>query len=1013
MPKLGNEPYITKDVTTTPDGQVIPNPTKHYFSYDTFDIWKIIDRTYGDIRNPRLSKAFGSDSALLRLVFQLREAKSEAEFREIASAAGLLYLSTESSDEYTLSTLDAIVNKLQERDDPAWEYAQLYRTTDELFNFLGEMLEGVFFVTIDDAVDYLLKEKFSKQGEQVENFLRETDLGVDLPLFERDELLREIREAYPELHGYSPLQLEKLFGPDSEENYFGQFASVNAAIEKFNNADPESDEWKEAQDFLVNQIDIQGEKDVVSTWIKGKIPQGIMNYKGDSTVESSEEDFDLLDQINSRINSVDGIKYKEDIEKVFKDNFSTVESEFTAYHNLNPDIDIYEAVANWFADTGVSKYIEPNLPLLQEGYDPVLRSNPLFQEYLNRVPQINRADYEKFVYDRIFTYMAENGITDKNQAIREMYDLTGALSLRRASSDWVSNYIENTEVLAKIPNLWQMFSIAGANLDLETVTIEEVMEEVNTASVSRGYGPIVVADKNTVDYKQVVLEMMPDGFNDLDSFTKSAILSDAVNYLNVQSNFYTEEEMLRNLPSLTQEVLANVVRTIKNLYGSIEGGKDFIDDFINQRGGDLTSIIAGVADFGVPTEIFDQATWQAEIEGRDIIPAKDPIPALEIASLPYSLSVMIQREMNSYEQQAKAEAIDKGLNFDVAAFRNSAAYKQRYDSILSSSADLFTSKSPYLRAAVEAAGGAIKFFENNPNFISFTADQINTTIQQSYRTNPMEFFPAGTDESILRAVGIAERQAQADQEITDEKNRRQEEEWVTDLITTPAVEAFRAEARRVLGISGAQIVEADLLDNLVSQLEQRFLDEIPARAPIEQEVETRLIQQENKAKEDRAAAEAEYEQRQAEIKSQYDQALIDYNKDLEARISSFREARETPVGEGEIPQGDLTDQQIADILGIKPPEAPKPEEFTYEEPKLQSRAEITEQVTDFYNISLRSDVEALVPQDPLSELFRGQLQGQSMSQYLTRQARLGRIQRTQFDAPSLTRQVFQPMRAIS
>jgi len=369
--------------------------------------------------------------------------------------------------------------------------------------------------------------------------------------------------------------------------------------------------------------------------------------------------------------------------------------------------------------------------------------------------------------------------------------------------------------------------------------------------------------------------------------------------------------------------------------------------------------------------------------------------------------------MNSYELQAKAEAIDKGLNFDVAAFRNSAAYKQRYDSILSSSADLFTSKSPYLRAAVEAAGGAIKFFENNPNFISFTADQINTTIQQSYRTNPMEFFPAGTDESILRAVGIAERQAQADQEITDEKNRRQEEEWVTDLITTPAVEAFRAEARRVLGISGAQIVESDLLDNLVSQLEQRFLDEIPARAPIEQEVETRLIQQENKAKEDRAAAEAEYEQRQAEIKSQYDQALIDYNNDLEARISSFREARETPVGEGEVPQGDLTDQQIADILGIKPPEAPKPEEFTYEEPKLQSRAEITEQVTDFYNISLRSDVEALVPQDPLSELFRGQLQGQSMSQYLTRQARLGRIQRTQFDAPSLTRQVFQPMRAIS
>ena len=1008
MPKLGNEPYVTQDVTTTPDGQVIPNKLNYWFNYSKFKFdSKRINRV---VFRKRLEPALKSSD----LFYNLRDAESEEEFREVASAAGLLYLSTESSDENTLSTLDAIVNKLQERDDPAWEYAQLYRTTDELFNFLGEMFEGVFFATIDDAVDYLLKEKFPKQGEQVENFLRETDLGVDLPLFERDELLREIREAYPKLSGYSALQLEKLFGPDSEENYFGQFAAVNAAIEKFNNADPESDEWKEAQDFLVNQIDIQGEKDVVSTWIKGKIPQGVSNYKEDpAVVQAREKDFDLLDQINSRINSVDGIKYKEDIEKVFKDNFSTVESEFTAYHKLNPDIDIYEAVANWFADTGVSKYIEPNLPLLQEGFDPVLRSNPLFQEYLNRVPQINRADYEKFVYDRIFTYMAENGITDKNQAIREMYDLTGALSLRRASSDWVSNYIENTEVLAKIPNLWQMFSIAGANLDLETVTIEEVMEEVNTASVSRGYGPIVVADKNTVDYKQVALEMMPDGFNDLDSFTKSQILIDAVDYLNVQSNFYTEEEMLRNLPSLTQEVLANVVRTIKNLYGSIEGGKDFIDDFINQRGGDLTSIIAGVADFGVPTEIFDQATWQAEIEGRDIIPAKDPIPALEIASLPYSLSVMIQREMNSYELQAKAEAIDKGLNFDVAAFRNSAAYKQRYDSILSSSADLFTSKSPYLRAAVEAAGGAIKFFENNPNFISFTADQINTTIQQSYRTNPMEFFPAGTDESILRAVGIAERQAQADQEITDEKNRRQEEVWVTDLITTPAVEAFRAEARRVLGISGAQIVEADLLDNLVSQLEQRFLDEIPARAPIEQEVETRLIQQENKAKEDRAAAEAEYEQRQAEIKSQYDQALIDYNKDLEARISSFREARETPVGEGEIPQGDLTDQQIADILGIKPPEAPEPEEFTYEEPKLQSRAEITEQVTDFYNISLRSDVEALVPQDPLSELFRGQLQGQSMSQYLTRQARLGRIQRTQFDAPSLTRQVFQPMRAIS
>ena len=1007
MPKLGNEPYVTQDVTTTPDGQVIPNKLNYWFNYSKFKFdSKRINRV---VFRKRLEPALKSSD----LFYNLRDAESEEEFREIASAAGLLYLSTESSDENTLSTLDAIVNKLQERDDPAWEYAQLYRTTDELFNFLGEMFEGVFFATIDDAVDYLLKEKFPKQGEQVENFLRETDLGVDLPVFERDELLREIREAYPELRGYSALQLEKLFGPDSEQNYFGQLASVNAAIEKFNNADPESDEWKEAQDFLVNQIDIQGEKDVVSTWIKGKIPQGVSNYKGDSTVESSEEDFDLLDQINSRINSVDGIKYKEDIEKVFKDNSSTVESEFAAYRKLNPDIGLYDALDNWFKDRGVSKYIEPNLPLSQGGYDPVIRSNPLFQEYLNRVPQINRADYEKFVYDRIFTYMAENGITDKNQAIREMYDLTGALSLRRASSDWVSNYIENTEVLAKIPNLWQMFSIAGANLDLETVTIEEVMEEVNTASVSRGYGPIVVADKNTVDYKQVALEMMPDGFNDLDSFTKSAILSDAVNYLNVQSNFYTEEEMLRNLPSLTQEVLANVVRTIKNLYGSIEGGKDFIDDFINQRGGDLTSIIAGVADFGVPTEIFDQATWQAEIEGRDIIPAKDPIPALEIASLPYSLSVMIQREMNSYELQAKAEAIDKGLNFDVAAFRNSAAYKQRYDSILSGSADLFTSKSPYLRAAVEAAGGAIKFFENNPNFISFTADQINTTIQQSYRTNPMEFFPAGTDESILRAVGIAERQAQADQEIIDEKNRRQEEVWVTDLITTPAVEAFRAEARRVLGISGAQIVESDLLDNLVSQLEKRFLDEIPARAPIEQEVETRLIQQENKAKEDRAAAEAEYEQRQAETKSQYDQALIDYNKDLEARISSFREARETPVGEGEVPQGDLTDQQIAEILGIKPPEAPEPEEFTYEEPKLQSRGEITEQVTDFYNISLRSDVEALVPQDPLSELFRGQLQGQSMSQYLTRQARLGRIQRTQFDAPSLTRQVFQPMRAIS
>ena len=1000
MPKLGNEPYITKDVTTTPDGQVIPNPTGYYFSYNTFDP--------RSIRNVLLAKAFGS--AWFGLAQQLNAAKSEAEFREIASAAGLLYLSTESSDEYPLSTLDAIVNKLQERDVPAWEYAQLYRPTEELFNFLGEMLEGVFFTTIDDAVDLLVKNRFRKQGEQVENFLRETDLGVDLPVFERDELLREIREAYPELRGYSALQLEKLFGPDSEENYFGQFAAVNAAIEKFNNADPESDEWKEAQDFLVNQIDIQGEKDLVSTWIKGKIPQGVNNYESyidPTVVQAPEEDFDLLEEINKIINLQDGIKYKEDIEQIFKDNSSTVESEFTAYHKLNPDIDLYEAIENWFADTGVSKYIEPNLPLLQGGFDPVIRSNPLFQEYLNRVPQINRANYEKFVYDRILTYMAENGITDKNQAIREMYDLTGALSLRRASSDWVSNYIENTEVLAKIPNLWQMFSIAGANLDLETVTIEEVMEEVNTASVSRGYGPIVVAD--TVDYKQVVLEMMPDGFNDLDSFTKSQILIDAVDYLNVQSNFYTEEEMLRNLPSLTQEVLANVVRTIKNLYGSIEGGKDFIDDFINQRGGDLTSIIAGVADFGVPTEIFDQATWQAEIEGRDIIPAKDPIPALEIASLPYSLSVMIQREMNSYELQAKAEAIDKGLNFDVAAFRNSAAYKQRYDSILSSSADLFTSKSPYLRAAVEAAGGAIKFFENNPNFISFTADQINTTIQQSYRTNPTEFFPAGTDESILRAVGIAERQAQADQEIIDERNRSQEEEWVTDLITTPAVEAFRAEARRVLGISGAQIVESDLLDNLVSQLEKRFLDEIPARAPIEQEVETRLIQQENKAKEDRAAAEAEYEQRQAEIKSQYDQALIDY----EARISSFREARETPVGEGEVPQGDLTDQQIADILGIKPPEAPKPEEFTYEEPKLQSRGEITEQVTDFYNISLRSDVEALVPQDPLSELFRGQLQGQSMSQYLTRQARLGRIQRTQFDAPSLTRQVFQPMRAIS
>ena len=1006
MPKLGNEPYATQDVTTTPDGQVIPKKLNYYFTYRKFNL---DTRGLGGTvaLREKLAPALQSPD----LFNNLLNARSEAEFREIASAAGLLYLSTDPSDENTLSTLDAIVNKLQERDNPAWEYAQIYRTTDELFNFLGEMLEGVFFATIDDAVDYLLKVEFPDQGEQVENFLRETDLGVDLPVFERDELLREIREAYPELRGYSALQLEKLFGPDSEQNYFGQLASVNAAIEKFNNADPESDEWKEAQDFLVNQIDIQGEKDLVSTWIKGKIPQGIMNYKGDSTVESSEEDFDLLDQINSRINSVDGIKYKEDIEKVFKDNFSTVESEFTAYHNLNPDIDIYEALDNWFADTGIKKYIEPNLPLLQGGFDPVIRSNPLFQEYLNRVPQINRANYEKFVYDRILTYMAENGITDKNQAIREMYDLTGALSLRRASSDWVSNYIENTEVLAKIPNLWQMFSIAGANLDLETVTIEEVMEEVNTASVSRGYGPIVVAD--TVDYKQVVLEMMPDGFNDLDSFTKSQILIDAVDYLNVQSNFYTEEEMLRNLPSLTQEVLANVVRTIKNLYGSIEGGKDFIDDFINQRGGDLTSIIAGVADFGVPTEIFDQATWQAEIEGRDIIPAKDPIPALEIASLPYSLSVMIQREMNSYELQAKAEAIDKGLNFDVAAFRNSAAYKQRYDSILSSSADLFTSKSPYLRAAVEAAGGAIKFFENNPNFISFTADQINTTIQQSYRTNPMEFFPAGTDESILRAVGIAERQAQADQEIIDERNRSQEEEWVTDLITTPAVEAFRAEARRVLGISGAQIVESDLLDNLVSQLEKRFLDEIPARAPIEQEVETRLIQQENKAKEDRAAAEAEYEQRQAEIKSQYDQALIDYNKDLEARISSFREARATPAGEGEVPQGDLTDQQIADILGIKPPEAPEPEEFTYEEPKLQSRGEITEQVTDFYNISLRSDVEALVPQDPLSELFRGQLQGQSMSQYLTRQARLGRIQRTQFDAPSLTRQVFQPMRAIS
>jgi hypothetical protein len=1004
LPKLGNEPYATQDVTTTPDGQVIPNPSGYYFSYDTFD-----PRIR---RNVLLAKSFGS--AWPDLAQQLQDAKSEAEFREVASAAGLLYLSTVPSDEYTLSTLDAIVNKLQERDVPAWEYAQLYRPTEELFNFLGEMLEGVFFTTIDDAVDYLLKEKFPKQGEQVENFLRETDLGVDLPVLQRDELTREIREVYPELRGYTALQIEKLFGPDSEENYFGQLAAVNAAIEQFNNADPESDEWKEAQDFLVNQIDIQGEKDLVSTWIKGKIPQGVSNYESyidPTVVQAPEEDFDLLDEINGRIDNVDGIKYREDIKQVFKDNSSTVESEFAAYRNLNPDIDLYEAIDNWFADTGVSKYIEPNLPLSQGGFDPVIRSNPLFQEYLNRVPQINRADYEKFVYDRIFTYMAENGITDKNQAIREMYDLTGALSLRRASSDWVSNYIENTEVLAKIPNLWQMFSIAGANLDLETVTIEEVMEEVNTASVSRGYGPIVVAD--TVDYKQVVLEMMPDGFNDLDSFTKSQILIDAVDYLNVQSNFYTEEEMLRNLPSLTQEVLANVVRTIKNLYGSIEGGKDFIDDFINQRGGDLTSIIAGVADFGVPTEIFDQATWQAEIEGRDIIPAKDPIPALEIASLPSSLSVMIQREMNSYEQQARAEAIDKGLNFDVAAFRNSAAYKQRYDSILSGSADLFTSKSPYLRAAVEAAGGAIKFFENNPNFISFNADQINTTIQQSYRTNPTEFFPAGTDESILRAVGIAERQAQADQEIIDERNRRQEEVWVTDLITTPAVEAFRAEARRVLGISGAQIVESDLLDNLVSQLEQRFLDEIPARAPIEQEVETRLIQQENKAKEDRAAAEAEYEQRQAETKLQYDQALIDYNKDLEARISSFREARETPVGEGEVPQGDLTDQQIADILGIKPPEAPKPEEFTYEEPKLQSRGEITEQVTDFYNISLRSDVEALVPQDPLSELFRGQLQGQSMSQYLTRQARLGRIQRTQFDAPSLTRQVFQPMRAIS
>ena len=1005
MPKLGNEPYATQDVTTTPDGQVIPKKLNYYFTYRKFNL---DTRGLGGTvaLREKLAPALQSPD----LFNNLLNARSEAEFREIASAAGLLYLSTDPSDENTLSTLDAIVNKLQERDDPAWEYAQLYRPTEELFNFLGEMLEGVFFTTIDDAVDLLVKNRFRKQGEQVENFLRETDLGVDLPVFERDELLREIREAYPELRGYSALQLEKLFGPDSEQNYFGQLASVNAAIEKFNNADPESDEWKEAQDFLVNQIDIQGEKDLVSTWIKGKIPQGVNNYESyidPTVVQAPEEDFDLLEEINKIINLQDGIKYKEDIEQIFKDNSSTVESEFTAYHKLNPDIDLYEAIENWFADTGVSKYIEPNLPLLQGGFDPVIRSNPLFQEYLNRVPQINRADYEKFVYDRIFTYMAENGITDKNQAIREMYDLTGALSLRRASSDWVSNYIENTEVLAKIPNLWQMFSIAGANLDLETVTIEEVMEEVNTASVSRGYGPIVVAD--TVDYKQVVLEMMPDGFNDLDSFTKSQILIDAVDYLNVQSNFYTEEEMLRNLPSLTQEVLANVVRTIKNLYGSIEGGKDFIDDFINQRGGDLTSIIAGVADFGVPTEIFDQATWQAEIEGRDIIPAKDPIPALEIASLPYSLSVMIQREMNSYELQAKAEAIDKGLNFDVAAFRNSAAYKQRYDSILSSSADLFTSKSPYLRAAVEAAGGAIKFFENNPNFISFTADQINTTIQQSYRTNPMEFFPAGTDESILRAVGIAERQAQADQEIIDERNRSQEEEWVTDLITTPAVEAFRAEARRVLGISGAQIVESDLLDNLVSQLEKRFLDEIPARAPIEQEVETRLIQQENKAKEDRAAAEAEYEQRQAEIKSQYDQALIDY----EARISSFREARATPAGEGEVPQGDLTDQQIADILGIKPPEAPEPEEFTYEEPKLQSRGEITEQVTDFYNISLRSDVEALVPQDPLSELFRGQLQGQSMSQYLTRQARLGRIQRTQFDAPSLTRQVFQPMRAIS
>lgn len=1002
--KPGNEPYVTQDVTTTSDGQVIPKQTKYYFTYKKF---KYDAGTITSSVRKKIASSLGKSSPLFN---DLLNAKSEAEFREIASAAGLLYLSPVSTDENTLSTLDAIVNKLQERDAPAWEYAQIYRPTEELFNFLGEMLDGVFFTTIDDAVDYLLKEKFPKQGEQVENFLRETDLGVDLSVFQRDELVREIREVYPELRGYSALQIEKLFGPDSEENYFGQLAQVNTAIEQFNKADPESDEWKAAQDFLVNQIDIQGEKDIVSTWVKGQIPQGINTYKSyidPTVVQTPEEDIDLLDEINNLIDLVDGIKYREDIKQVFKDNFLTVQSEFAAYHNLNPDIDVYDALSNWFTDTGINKYIQPNLPLLQGGYDPVIRSNPLFQEFLNRVPQINRADYEKFVYDRIFTYMAENGITDKNQAIQDMYDLTGALSLRKASSDWVSNYIENTEVLAKIPDLWQMFSIAGANLDLETVTIEEVMEGVNTASVSRGYGPILVADKNTIDYKQVTLEMMPDGFNDLDSFTKSAILNDAVTYLKVQSNFYTEEEMLSNLPSLTQEVLTNVVRTIKNLYGSIEGGKTFIDDFINQRGGDLTSIIAGVADFGIPTEIFDEATWRAEIEGGDIIPSKP----LEITSLPSSINLMIQREMNSYEQQAKAEAIDKGLNFDVTAFRNSAAYTQRYESTLSSSTDSFTSNSPYFRAAVEAAGGAIKFFENNPNFISFTADQINTTIQQSYRTNPTEFFPTGTNESILRAVGIAEREAQAEQERIDEQNRLQEEVWVTDLITTPAIESFRAEARRVLGISGAQIVESDLLDNLVSQLEQRFLDKIPSRDPnfIDQEVATRLTQQENKAKEDRAAAEVKYEQRQAETKSQYDQALSDY----EAKITSFIKNREIPAGEGETPQGDLTNEQIADILRIKPPEELEPEEFTYEEPELKSRGEITQQVTDFYNIRLRSEIEALVPQDPLSELFRGQLQGQSMSQYLTRQARLGRIQRTQFDAPSLTRQVFQPMRAIN